>query len=412
MPRFFLSSSLGLILALTLTAADWPQFLGPNRDNTSPEKVVAWSGELKASWKQPVGDAHSSPVVADGVVYALYQPKGKNADTLAAFDATTGKRLWEKSYDREEFKPLFGAGPRSTPTIDGGKVYTLGGTGILACWDAKSGDIAWKVDTLKEFKAPNLFFGISTSPLIDGDSVVVMVGGKGSGVVAFDRATGKTKWQATDDPGSYASPIAAGTGADRQIITLTGQHLRGLSPGGKELWEYPFEAKVGLINESSTTPVVAGDLVIGGSITAGSVGLKVTRSGDKWTAEEVWKNPTLTCYFSTPVVVGKHLFMVNGAASIVNPSVTLRCVELDTGKVTWEKPKVGRYHAAIIRTGDEKLLMLDDNGYLTLFESNPKEYKQLARSKVCGPTWAHPALVDGKVYLRDEKELICVPLVK
>jgi outer membrane protein assembly factor BamB len=410
MRRFFLSSSLTLALTLALSAADWPQFLGPNRDNTSSEKVEAWEGNLKAAWKQPLGDAHSSPVVADGIVYAFYQPEGKYADALAAFDAATGKRLWEKSYDRQEFKPLFGAGPRSTPTIAGGKVYTLGNTGILACWDAKTGDIAWKVDTLKEFKAPNLFFGISTSPLIEGDMVVVMVGGKGAGVVAFDRATGKPKWQATDDPGSYASPIAAGTGADREIITLTGQHLRGLSPDGKELWEYPFEAKVGLINESSTTPVVAGDLVIGGSITAGSVALRVKHTGDKWTAEEVWKNPTLTCYFSTPVVVGKHLFMVNGAASIVNPSMTLRCVELDTGKVMWEKPKVGRYHAAIIRTGDNKLLMLDDNGYLTLLESDPKEYKQLARSKVCGPTWAHPALVDGKVYLRDEKELICVPL--
>src|SRR5262249_9078275 len=138
MPRFLAASALSLSLSLTLFAADWPQFLGPNRDNTTPEKVPAWKGELKPAWKAPVGVAHRSPVVAGGVVYAFYQPKGKNADALAAFDAKTGKPLWEKSYAREEFKPFFGEGPRGTPTVADGKVYTLGGTGILARWDAKT----------------------------------------------------------------------------------------------------------------------------------------------------------------------------------------------------------------------------------------------------------------------------------
>jgi len=160
----------------------------------------------------------------------------------------------------------------------------------------------------------------------------------------------------------------------------------------------------------SVTPVVAGEYVIGSSVTDGSIGLKVKHAGDKWTAEQAWMNRTLTCYFSTPVVVGKHLFMVNGSTSLLNPAITLRCVELETGKVAWEKPKVGRFHAALVRTGDDELLMLDDNGYLTLLAADPKEYRQLARSKVCGETWAHPALVDGKVYLRDEKELVCVPV--
>ncbi len=131
--------------------------------------VATWKGDLKPLWKKPVGESHSSPVVAGGVVYAFYQPKGKNADALAAFDAKTGELKWEKSYDRAEFKPLFGNGPRSTPVVSGGKVFTLGGTGILACWDAKTGDIGWKVDTLKEFNAKNLFFGVSTSPIMIGD---------------------------------------------------------------------------------------------------------------------------------------------------------------------------------------------------------------------------------------------------
>ncbi|HET6576469.1 MAG TPA: PQQ-binding-like beta-propeller repeat protein [Fimbriiglobus sp.] len=402
MPR----TALALTLALTpaLLAADWPQFLGPTRDSASPETVSPWKDPPKVLWRQPVGAAHSSPVVAGGVVYAFFKPKGKDADALAAFDATTGEKKWEKSYDREKFSPPYGVGPRGTPAVDGGKVYTLGNTGVLACWDAKTGDVVWKVDTLKEFNAKNLFFGVSTSPTVVGDLVVVMVGGKGAGIVAFDKTTGKVAWKATDDPASYASPLPLGKGDDARLVFLTGSHLRALTAGGKELWAVPFKDK---LNESSTTPVKAGDLIVGSSVTAGSIAV---RPGDK--PEVVWKDEKLTCYFSTPVVVGPHLYMVNGAASLFNPSITLRCVEAATGKVLWSQAKVGKYHAALLRTGDNKLLMLDDAGSLMLLQPDPAGYKELCRSKVCGATWAHPALSDGRVYVRDEKELICLKIAE
>lgn len=395
-----ITSTLALALTPALLAADWPQFLGPTRDSTSPERVSPWKGPPKALWRQPVGDAHSSPVVADGVVYAFFKPKGKDTDALAAFDAKTGEKKWEKSYDREKFTPPYGVGPRGTPAVDGGKVYTLGNTGVLACWDAKTGDVAWKVDTLKEFNAKNLFFGVSTSPTVVGNNVVVMVGGKGAGIVALDKASGKVTWKATDDPASYASPLPVGTGGDSRLVFLTGSHLRTLSADGKELWAVPFKDR---LNESSTTPVKAGELIIGSSVTAGSIAVK---PGDK--PAVVWKDPALTCYFSTPVAVGPHLYMVNGAATLLNPSITLRCVEAATGKVLWSKEKVGKYHAALLRTGDDKLLMLDDEGNLMLLRPDPAGYKELSRAKVCGPTWAHPALADGRVYVRDEKELICL----
>jgi outer membrane protein assembly factor BamB len=397
MPR----SLLALALTLPCLAADWPQFLGPNRDSASPEKVPAWTDPPKVLWRQPVGEGHSSPVVAGGVAYTFYQPRGRDADALAAFDAKSGERKWERSYDRAKFTPPYGSGPRGTPTVDGGKVYTLGNTGVLACWDAKTGDVAWKVDTLKEFNAKNLFFGVSTSPTVVGDKVVVMVGGKGHGIVAFDKATGKVAWAATDDPASYASPLPLGRGEDTRLVFLTGSHLRALSAAGKELWAVPFKDK---LNESSTTPVKAGELIVGSSVSAGSIAVKPANGKP----EVAWRDETLTCYFSTPVGVGPHLYMVNGAATLLNPSITLRCVEAATGKVLWSKEKVGKYHAALVRTGDDKLLMLDDGGHLILLQPDPAGYKELARSKVCGPTWAHPALADGRLYVRDEKELICL----
>ena len=159
--------------------------------------------------------------------------------------------------------------------------------------------------------------------------------------------------------------------------------------------------------ESSTTPVKAGALFVVGSVKTGSVGIRVDKDGKP---EPVWKNDKLTCYFSTPVLVGEYLYMVNGEATRLNAAIILRCVEAKTGKIAWEKTNVGKYHAALMKTGDGKLLFLDDGGNLMLLEPNGKEYKELARAKVCGETWAHPALSDGKLYLRDDKKLICLQL--
>jgi outer membrane protein assembly factor BamB len=390
-----------LLLTVPAVAADWPQFLGPNRDSTTPDKFAAWKDKPKEVWKKAVGEAHSSPVVANGLVYVFAKVDKKEAESLTAFDAKTGDEKWSKSYERAKFTPPFGNGPRGTPTVDGGKVYTLGSTGLLTCWDANTGDQKWQTDTLKEFGAKNLFFGVSTSPTVVGKHVILMVGGKGAGIVGLEKDTGKVAWQATDDRASYASPIVVGDKTPH-LVFLTGDHVRSLAADtGREGWKQPFVDK---LLESSTTPVKAGDLYVAGAVTVGSVGLKVDGSEVK----EVWKNEKLTCYFSTPVVVGDYLYMVNGEAKFPGGSITLRCVEARSGKVMWEKADVGTYHAAFVKTGDGKLLLHDDKGNLKLLEPNEKGYKELASSKVCGTTWAHPAVSDGRIYLRDEKTLYCL----
>ncbi len=399
-----------LLLSSFAHAADWPQWLGPNRDGVSSEKVAPWQEAPKRVWSARVGEGHSSPIVAGGKVVLHTKIDGKNEESLSAYDAATGEVLWTHSYPRGEFNGLYGNGPRATPCCVDDKLYAYGATGILTCCNAGTGEQLWQVDALAKFKAPNLKFGISSSPLVEGDKVVVMVG-KGASVVAFDRINGIVLWEALKDPASYASPIATGEGKERQLLFLTQQGVVSLNPAdGTLLWKSPL---VDILNESSTTPVRVGDMLLASSVTFGSVGLKVQTKDGKPVPEQVWKNSSLTCYFSTPVPVGAdHIYMVTGSIFPPPPQARLSCVDAKTGKELWRKDRVGKYHASLLRTGDERLLFLDDAGNLILLDPNPKEYRELARSKICGETWAHPAMADGKLYLRDDKELICLDVGK
>ena len=399
---------LTMFLCLPATrAADWPQWLGPIRDGSSAETVAPWQEPLKIRWKEPVGEGHSSPVVAGGKVYLFSKVKDKNVEQLEAFDAASGHRLWQQSYERGNFKGLFGNGPRGTPAVVGDKVYTFGISGILSCFDAAKGSLLWQVDTLKQYDVKNLFFGASGSPLIEGDRVLINVGGKGASIVAFDKDSGKEVWKTLDDKASYSSPIAIGKGDTRQAIFLTAEGLVAVRPqDGKVLWQSAFKDA---LSESSTTPVLAGTMLIGSSITLGTLGLQW--EGDKVT--RMWVNDELTCYFSTPIGVGgTHLYLVTGTKPpALNIQARLHCLELRTGRTLWtRKDKVGNYHAALLRTGDNKLLLLEEAGSLVLVDPDPKEYRELARAKICGKTWAHPALANGRLYVRDDKELLCVDL--
>lgn len=389
-------------------AGDWPQWLGPNRDATTPETIKPWKGALKVLWRQKVGPGHSSPVIAGGKVYLFAQVEGKEQEALHAFEAESGKPLWQTAYDRPRFWTLFGSGPQGTPAVVGGKVFTFGPTGLLTAFSADKGEKLWQVDTEKKFGVKRLRFGAAASPLVDDGKVLLNVGGKGAGVVAFSAEKGEVVWKSLDDGPSYASGIVTrARGEPKQYVFLTQEGVRALAPrDGKLLWGFPLKDRA---NESSTTPVVAGDALLAASISYGMVALKV--SGKE--AKPAWKNPALTCYFSTPVPVGKYVYVVTGELSFV-PSSKLHCVDLETGKPAWTKDKIGTYHAAMLKTGDGKLLLLSDHGDLVLFDPSPKEFKELARTKVTKVKgiWAHPALSNGKVYLRDDKELICIQMPK
>lgn len=398
-----------LVLVPCALAGDWPQWLGPNRDSSSAEKVAPWKGDLKATWKVTVGEGHSSPVIVGDKLYLHTKVADKEEEAVTCYDTAKGMEVWKKTYPRAKFTSIFGNGPMATPAFADGKLYTFGATGILACWDAKSGDKVWMVDTLKEFKADNLGFGVASSPLVDGGKVLVNVGGKDASMVALSVKNGEIDWTSGDSKASYSSPVALGKGDSREVVFLTADGLSGLNlKSGKLRWEFPFKDR---LQESATTPIELGNgCLFVSSVTLGSALVELTTKDGRTEAKEVWKNPALTCYFSTPVPVGKdHLYVVTGRTPPF-ARADLHCVDVKTGKPLWTEQKVGTYHAAFLKTADDKLLMLDDFGNLSLIEPNPSAFKSLAKSKVCGKTWAHPALSNGVVYLRDEKELMAVPV--
>jgi outer membrane protein assembly factor BamB len=394
-------------MAPLASAEDWPQWLGPRRDGSTAEKVNAWKGDLKIAWRQAVPEAHSSPVVADGKVYFHACLPKKDVEVVACHDAATGNEVWRFEYERGPFQGLFGRGPRATPCVADGKVYAFGATAILTCLDAKSGAKIWQVDTRKEFSAPALKFGASSSPLVAGNKVLVAVGGKGASVVAFDTDKGTVIWKSQNDLASYSSPILIGGPKDPTAVFLTHSGLLGLRlEDGRRLWSFPFEDKLA---ESSTTPVRVGDKLLISSITLGTALVSLESEGGKTIVKKDWMTPDVTCYFSTPVAVGlDYVYVVTG--SFLVKSAKLHCMEVKTGKVLWTKDRVGEYHASLTRTGDDKLLMVEESGNLVLVEPNPKKYEELARSKICSKTWAHPAVADGRLYIRDQKELVCVEL--
>jgi outer membrane protein assembly factor BamB len=400
-------AGLSLVFVSTAFAGDWPQWLGPHRDGTTPEIVKPWTGAPKVLWKMPVGEGHSSPVVAGDKVFLHAKVAGKDEEKLTIFEAATGKEVGSSVQPRKKFSSVFGLGPRATPIVTpDGTIVTFGVTGIL---NAQGSASNWLKDTLETNKAANLKFGASASPIIDGDRVIVAVGGKGASLVAFNLKNGAVAWKTLNDPASYASPILIEQGGKKLLVALTADAVVAVQPtDGHLVWRFPF---ADAIAESSTTPIKVGDRLIASSITLGSVSLKLTEKDGKPAVEKEWANRELTCYFSTPAAVGDHLYMVTGSL-LPGAGVTLQCVETATGKSVWEHKKVGKYHAALLRTGDNKLLMHSDSGELVLIDPDPKEYRELCRAKICGQTWAHPAIANGKLYVRDARELLCVQLAQ
>lgn len=387
--------------------ADWPQFLGPARDGVyGGDDVAADWGKSgpPVVWQRDVGHGFSGPVVVGGRLVLFH--RAGDREVIDCLDALTGNPVWTgdgPATYRDDFG--FDPGPRATPTIADGKVYTFGAQGVLTSRELAGGKPVWSVDTAADFGAPKGFFGMACSPLVEGGLVILNVGGRGgAGVVAFDAATGRVRWKATDDEAGYASPVAATVHGARRVFAFTGNGLAVLDPAdgtvvSRFAWRAPIRASV-----NAATPLVIGDAVfLSSSYNAGAVLFGVAADGS---VKPVWSgDESLSNHYATSVHRDGFLYGFHGRQE-QGPS--LRCVELATGKVQWEEPNFG---AGTVTLAGDRLLVLTEKGQLIIAPATPDGFERAAKAQVLPfDCRAHPALAQGRLYARSKDKLVCVDL--
>jgi outer membrane protein assembly factor BamB len=343
--------------------------------------------------------------VAEGKLILFHRLGEK--ETVECLDAATGKELWRFDYPtryRDDFG--FDEGPRSTPSIAAGRVYTFGAEGMLHCLEFLTGKKLWAVDTHQQFDVRKGFFGAACSPLVEGRAVLLNIGGsKPSGLVAFDRETGKVMWAVSRDEASYSSPVAATVGGLRSVFCFTRNGLVGADPAsGNIRFEFPWRARM-QASVNAAAPLVVSDLVfISASYQTGAALLQIAGSAIKkvWSSDDVLSN-----HYASSVALNDYLYGFHGRQEH-GPS--LRCVQLQTGKVMWSVESFG---SGTLTLAAEHLLVLKESGELLIAAAIPKAFQPVAKTQVIpGTVRAYPALVQGRLYVRNETSLVCVSLKK
>lgn len=393
------------LLLLAAPASDWPQFLGPHRDGSTDafDLLNPWPAEGPPRvWAKDIGQGFSGPVVAGGRVILFHRVD--NQEVVAALDPTSGDELWSFAY-RTRYRDDFGfdEGPRATPLVAEGKVYTLGAEGDLHALDLETGNKIWGRNIRVDYKAPKGFFGVAASPLLSGGRLLINVGAPGAGVVAFDPDTGEESWKATDDPASYSSPTEALIDGHHRAVFLTREGLVVLDPTtGDVSYTHPWRARLNA-SVNAATPLIRGqEIFLSSSYQTGAILFRV----EDGQLTEIWSSDdSLSNHYNTSIEHDGFLYGIHGRQE---EGAELRCVEWATGQVRWTKAGFGC--ASLIRVG-EQLLALTESGELVLFSATPDAYREAARARVLDrPVRAAPALADGKLYARDERKLICLDL--
>jgi outer membrane protein assembly factor BamB len=290
--------------------------------------------------------------------------------------------------------------------------------GEFQCLNVRDGKLVWRTNFVTDFgaiyigekgTAPGASrHGATGAPIIDGNNVIAQVGSaNGASIVAFDKASGKVVWKSQNDQTAYAAPIIAEVAGVRTFIAFTIEGVIGLDPrDGKLLWRRELHTRLG---RHVTTPVVIGDVVIVASHQLGLVGTQIVREGAGFVAKEAWLDKEIQTNFSSPVTVGDFLYGVGSKKDVI-------CVNGKTGEIAWQKTGLlstdaGKAEATFLVMGGN-VAMLTDGGQFILFAAEPKAYRELSRTQVCGTNWCNPAYVGGKLFVRDNRELRCVELMK
>ncbi len=412
-----------LTVSASMFAADWPGWRGPNRDAISTEKglLTEWtSAELPLVWKlRGLGRGYSSIAIAGGKIFTMGDRKaqGDEAQYVLAFDLATQKELWAARVGT----PHGDGGARCTPTVDGDRVYAIGTSGDLVCLSAADGAEKWRKSFEKDFGGKMMSgWRYSESPLVDGDKLVCTPGGNGAVMVALDKAGGALVWKCAlpnlggngADGAGYSSIVVSEACGVRQYVQIIGRGAIGVAAAdGKFLWGYNKIAN-GVAN--ITTPVVRGDLVfVSTAYGTGSALLKLEPADGGIKAQEVYflNADTFQNHHGGVVLVGDFIYGGQGQ----NAGAPI-CVELATGKVMWKQKAPFNGSAAVLYADGHLYFRYEGGNGLTLLEATPEGYREKGKVKVDGdgggPAWAHPVILDGRLYLRRNDFLVCYDLRK
>ena len=416
---------------------DWPQWLGPQRDGVWRETGLLEkfpAGGPPVRWRTPIGSGYSGPAVANGRVFVmdriLAKSPGENFqrgvipgnERVLCLNAADGKILWQHEYECP-YDVSYPAGPRVTPVVRDGKVFTVGAEGNLFCLNADTGKVIWSRDYKRDYNAQSPMWGFSAHPLLDGQKLICLVRGPGTTVVAFDKEAGKELWRALSakEPG-YCPPMICEAGRKRQLLVWHPEALNSLDPEtGKVHWSIPFNVRSGL---TVSTPRVHGDLLFVTSFYNGP--LLVRLAADKPAATVLWRGNSsserntdkLHSIIATPFIEDGHIYGVDSYGQF-------RCLKVDTGERVWETfaPTTGgeqvRWGTTFIIKNGDRFFLPNEKGDLIIAKLSPKGYEEISRAHLLEPTntdprrpvvWSHPAFANRCMYWRNDKEIICVSL--
>ncbi len=407
-------ASLSLIAALLTAsishnaqAADWPQFLGPDRNGMSSETglINEWpDGGPKEVWRVAGGVGMSAVAVSDGTAYTLIQTGGQQS--LLALDAKTGKEKWRTKIVAE-YRNQMGNGPRATPAIVDGAAIVFTGDGTLARVDLKTGDIAWKVPTFGRFPGKVADYGMACSPLIWGDAVIVTIGAPSATLAAFDLKTGETRWSFGErEAAGYSSPAVLNVGGTEQLVAFTGASAYGISKTGQRLWFYSYVTDY---NCNIATPLaIDGKVFISSGENHGSTLLELKPVADRFRPSVAWESTgtgsVLRNEWQTSIYLDGWLYGFDNVGS-AGPVTHLTCVNPETGKVAWQEARFGKGN---LIAADGKLFMSTMKGEVVVAKATPDGYQEIGRKQVIETTRQAPSLSNGLLYLRDDAEIVCL----
>jgi len=382
--------------------ADWPGFRGSERDGSVRGVRIEpdWGASPPVEmWRRPIGPGWSSFAVSGDLFYTQEQ-RGED-EMVACYSVTTGKPVWRHSDPTRFWESNGGAGPRATPTLSRGRVYTFGATGVVNALDAATGSVVWSRNAATDTGREVPGWGFTSSPLVVDDVVIVAVSGS---LVGYDIASGQPRWFGPSHGGSYSSPHRATIDGVAQILLLNGAGATSVAPAtGELLWEHAWPG--GAIVQPALT--ADGDILINSIASTGGVGtrrLAVARGPDGWTVKERWTSNGLKPYFNDFVVHEGHAFGFDGSI--------LACIDLEDGKRKWKGGRYGNGQLVLLPDQD-LLLVLSEEGELALVSATPDQFKELARFPALeGKTWNHPVLVGDVLLVRNGEEMAAFRLAR